>query len=106
MQPRFKIDDSGRIYDLADVRMVSLKLILRLRREGERLGIDLDIDELERMQADLEKAEDKAARATHPDAMMFLAVSIWVSRQLAGEDLSFEEAIDFPLVDLEFLPDP
>lgn len=40
------------------------------------------------------------------DLPMFLGIIVWASRLNAGEKITFGEAVDFPMGDLEFIPDP
>lgn len=101
---RFQIGD-GPIYSLADIEQLSLKDLLVLKKETTELGDPVDMDRLYRMQDELDKLDDDA-RKQHPDAPLLLAVGVWAARLRSGEQLSFADAIDFPLRQLRFLPDP
>lgn len=60
-----------------------------LREMGERLAAMTE-----------EEREDSA------DALILTGITVWLARLGAGEDVSFEEACDVPLADLQFIPEP
>lgn len=100
---RFKID--GRLYEAASVDRLSLAQILRLESETAALGRPMKWSQLRQMVDEISTLQEGEFDA-HDDAPWVVALTIWASRLNAGENLSFAEAIDFPLADLEYLPDP
>lgn len=101
---RFQIGE--RVYDATAIEDLSLKMLLELEAETERFGRVLRMNDLRRITTELDALPSDAARGEHPDAPWLTAVSIWATRRLSGEALSFDAAIDFPLKQLVFLPDP
>jgi hypothetical protein len=115
---RFKIGET--LYDGANLDRLSLKDILLLENATEALGRPLKWHEIQQWTEELDRLAmaaahgiNKAARDAameernrHPGNIWVMALVIWASRRLAGESISFEDAIDFPMADLEFLPDP
>lgn len=101
---KFKL--GSKVYDAADIEDLSLKHILMLERETADLGRPMRWADITDMVTTLGAIKDHNERGKHPDAPWVLAVTIWASRRNAGEDLTFGQAIDFPLSDLTFLHDP
>jgi hypothetical protein len=101
-----KFTIEGRVYNAADLDLVSLKDILLLAQQTRDLGRPLTWGELGAMSQALDGLASDAERERHPDAPWILAVTIWATRRIAGEDLSFGDAIDFPMRELKFLPEP
>ncbi len=113
---KFKLHE--RTYDLATLDRLSLLDILMMEKETRELGNPLKwsdvlriVAEVEAMQpakgasaAEVEKAKAKVAE--HPDILWMSAITIWSSRRIAGEKVTFVEAIDFPQSDLIWVPDP
>ncbi len=101
---KFKL--GSKVYDAASIEDLSLKFILMLERETADLGRPMRWADITAMVDSLGAIEDHEERGRHPDAPWVLAVTIWAARRNAGEDLTFGEAIDFPLSGLTFLHDP
>lgn len=101
---RFKI--GSQVYDAEAIDQLSLRDILQLETETTNMGHPLrwsDVQQISRELADLPTDDE---RSQHPSAIWLLAITIWASRRRFGEDLTFAQAIDFPLVDLDYLPEP
>lgn len=101
-----KIKIGDQIYDAAALDELSLKTLLQLQRETADFGHPLNAADIQRISVELAALPDDQARAQHPDALWLTAVTIWAARKLAGEQVTFEDAIDFPLSSLTYLPDP
>lgn len=90
-----KVRIGERTYDMAGLDSAHLSDLIALKRETG-LGVvaiqaglaGLGTDELT------------------DDALVALGCIVWLTRRRAGERLSFEQACDFSLDALEFLPDP
>lgn len=101
--PRFKIGE--RIYHSTTLEDLSLKDIVLFNQQADEIG-------LQARWADLEQASEEIAEMTvaeadrHPHKFLVIAATVWASRRLAGEDLAFGEAIDFPASDFVLLPEP
>jgi hypothetical protein len=116
---RFKIGSVT--YDAADTDRLSLKDILQLEAETKALGRPLKWSEFERWTVEINDLVSGAADETKSEAerqqaerelvehdgyIWVMALMIWSSRRVAGETLTFGDAIDFPVGDLEFEKEP
>jgi hypothetical protein len=100
---RFKIGDTT--YEASSVDRLSLANILRLESETADLGRSMKWSDIKAMIRNVE-ALSAEELDEHDDAPWVIGLSIWASRLNAGEQLSFEQAISFPLSDLEWIADP
>lgn len=88
-----KIKIQGTEYDVAEVGRLSLLDLMELKKQT---GMDV-----EDMTTPL--AEGENIIATN-EGVMALGALIWLTRRKAGErELTFEQACDFPLDELEFV---
>lgn len=101
---RFKI--GGTIYDAESIDRLTLKDILTLEKETTELGHPMLWSDVQRISEEIADLKTERERSEHPAAIWMFAITIWASRHLAGESLTFGEAIDFPLADLDWLPEP
>lgn len=97
---------AGTTYDARAIQSLTLKHVLAFNRESEREGYGVTWGDLEQLNGDIQAIRDEAEKRRHPGTLILLAVSIWASRIAAGEDIPFGDAIDVPLDQMEFLPDP
>ena len=103
---RFRIEPGGVIYRIEDVQDVSLKHHLLLERQTEDLlGDPVDMEAMQKIGQEIE-ALPPAERSSHPKFKLYLAVLIWAGRVVAGENITFEQAIDFPVRAFEWVPEP
>lgn len=108
---RFKI--KGVEYESATLEDVTLADVLRfpgqmaeLRAAGA-LGAPESWNDAVELVARLALIDDLAARGRHPDAIWAMAVTVWASRRLAGEDVTVAQAADFRWpADFEALDEP
>jgi hypothetical protein len=100
-EARFKI--GARVYTTAALDEISLKDLIVFGREAEAIGLPAKWSDIERIASE---AADLPDGEEHPDALLLVGVTIWASRRAAGDDVTFEQSIDFPLKDLSFLPSP
>src|SRR5207248_3298287 len=96
----------SKVYDIKDIEDLSLWLLLELQSETADTARPLNVAEVQQMSKPMDSLPNDDARKTHPDAPWLLGVTIWASRRMAGEDVTFREAIDFPMRQLTFLPAP
>jgi len=108
-----RIRISGKTYAVVPIQKLSLRDIIALENESAELGRPLKYADVQALAAEIEKhLEIQAAEgkkqdpSTHPDWPWFFAILVWMARRHAGEDVSFVEAIEFPLDELEMLRDP
>jgi hypothetical protein len=94
-----KIKISGAEYDIAELGKLSLFDLLELKKQT-----GLDVDGLQEVFKDAEDGDGSSVLASEEGLTAFGAM-IWLSRRKAGERLTFEEACDFPLEELEFVDD-
>jgi len=91
-----KIKIQGVEYDVAEVGRLSLLDLLELKKQT---GLNV-----EDMTTPLAEGGDSII-ATN-EGVMALGALIWLTRRKAGErELTFEQACDFPLDELEFVDD-
>jgi hypothetical protein len=95
-----KIRISGVEYNAALLGQLTLFDILELKRQT-----GLSVDELQSAFADVDPDNPEAAMRSEDTLVGFGAV-IWLARRKAGERLTFEQACDFPLDQLEFVAEP
>jgi hypothetical protein len=69
------------------------------------MGLAEKWSDVERISAEFD-AMSEAEAENHPDKLLMIGVTVWVSRRASGEDLSFGDALDFPISSLDFLPEP
>jgi hypothetical protein len=100
---KFRIGDTT--YDAADIEDASLADLLHLEVQSQEFGRPLDMATLVDIRDRLNKLT-ATERKSDPDGPWLLAVTIWIARRKAGERLTFEEAIDFPMADLHFIKEP
>lgn len=100
---RFTI--SGKVYEASSVDRISLANILKLEREAAELGRPLKWSQFKNMvnEASALSAEELD---DYDETPWIIALTIWASRLNAGENVTFAQAVDFPLADLQWIPDP
>lgn len=97
----------GKVYDATALEQVTLKDILIFERQAaEVMGRPVTWAEVGAWADELEKLSTDRERQEHPAVVWLTAITIWASRIAAGERLDFGDAIDFPVGDLTFLPEP
>lgn len=104
MAGRFRL--RGKLYEMSSINEISLKDLLLFNTQAEELGIPERWADVELAALDMSAMKTAREGLTHPMRNVVIAVTVWISRRAAGEDLSFSDAIDFPLAEVEFLPDP
>jgi hypothetical protein len=100
---RFSLN--GKVYTTSAIDEVSLKDLVRFNTEAADMGLRERWNDIERVATEMDAMTPKEAEQ-HPDKLLVTAVTIWVARRVAGEDLSFGDAIDLPLSKITWIPDP
>lgn len=102
MAQRFKI--GSRVYTSSALDQVTLRDLTLFDDQARDMGWSKKWSDVERIATEIdEMSEDEAEK--HPDRFVMIAVTIWVSRRVAGEQVTLDQALDFPLSKLDFLPD-
>lgn len=100
---RFTIGD--KMYQQADLYKITIQDWLLLQTETAIYGKPMTLGVVERMSKELEGLT-AVERSEHPNSLWVLGIYIWASRRVAGDALTFAQAIDIPLHDVTFLPEP
>ena len=100
---RFKL--RGKVYSTAALDELPLKALVLFDDQAAEIGMSRRWSDVETAAAEISAAKSADAEF-HPSRYLVIAVTIWASRLTSGEPLTFGEAIDFPLKDIEFLPEP
>lgn len=103
MTAGFFID--GREYEMSSIRRVTLRDTLTFNAEARRAGLGITWAGLLAL-VDEVTALTVAERVNHEGTWLLMAAVIWSSRRSQGEDVSFLDAIDVPLEDIEWFGDP
>lgn len=100
---RIKVND--KVYSSRTLDEISLKDLIRFNTEAAELGIPERWADIEQMVGEIDQLTEAEA-AKHPGKLLLIGVMLWVARRAAGEDVTFAEAVDVPLAQVDFLPDP
>ena len=93
---KIKIGDAE--YDAAEIGRLSLYDLIELKKQT-----GLEVDDIT---GPLEDMKDDQSLLATGSGVIALAGLIWLTRRKAGErELTFEQACDFPLDELEFVDD-
>lgn len=96
---KFKITGSDTIYDAqAGVEKASLHQLYELKvKHG------IGVKSLARMVQNMSKFDDPMDVLEDKDGFRALMVVIWLARRYAGENLTMEEATNFPITSMELV---
>lgn len=100
---RIKIGET--IYSAAALDRISLRNLIKLEGETVELGKPMrwsDLRALVDRVSDLPPDELEG----DDDFPWFLGMIVWAARLEAGEEITFSQAVDFPMGDLDVLADP
>lgn len=100
---RFKI--GSKVYRLDVLDDISLRDLMVFNRQVADMGLSITWADIERISSEMAGLSDKKA-SQHPEAMIMTGVSIWASRRAAGDDVTFEEAVDIPVSEIVWLEGP
>jgi len=99
---RFKLH--GKVYAMSALDEVSLKDVVLFNSQAEEIGLRRKWSDVERVAVEIAEMPPDEADA-HPEKLLAIAVTIWATRRVAGDSVTFGEAIDFPMNAIDFLPD-
>lgn len=100
--PRLSIGDV--VYDSEGIDSLSLRDLVLINQQMTDMGLTKTFADVEQAFADIEGSDDGFEK--HPNKYLMTAVVIWIARRAKGEDVTFEQAIDFPVSKLRVLEDP
>lgn len=92
---RFKIED--KVYESVGIDEISLADMMTFNRDAEPLGFSW---------ADVERIASDEAEPQGNEKFIIMAVTIWLARRNAGEALSFADATEVKMTDIDILPEP
>ena len=98
-----KIIVSGKEYEAVNIAKVTLLDQLELKRvcKVSLFDIEKNLENLARL-----SDEDEAMAAIGDEEVLRALVAfVWLTRRRAGEFVTFDEAADFPMAELEWVPD-
>lgn len=105
MAGRFRLN--GKTYEMSAINEISLKDLVLFNTQAEDMGLrNFRWDDVERTYQEISKLKSPQEAAKHPNRHLMIAVTVWISRQKAGDNVTLEEAISFGMDEIEFLPDP
>ena len=99
---KLKLTSTGKVYDIAaGARKVSLTTLAVLQRD---YGVSMKImdDAAQRFN----KAKSPMEALDDPQVLLAFRVMVWLARRAAGEVLTLDEATDFPMDEVEWVPEP
>lgn len=94
---------NGKHYDFAAITHLSILDAIEFDGESRRKGWGLAWADLLALSRDVTHADDVAS---HPGAYLLLGATVWASRKAAGEAVTFGEAVDFPLDQVQWVNPP
>lgn len=100
---RFKLGE--KVYSPAGLDEVSLKDLVLFNTQAADMGLAERWSDVEAASEEIAAMSERDAER-HPGKFLVIAVTIWIARRAAGEDLSFGDAIDFPMSSISFIADP
>ena len=102
MTAGFRIGDT--VYEMSSIRRVTLRDTLTFNAEARRADLGITWAGLLAL-VDEVTALTVAERVNHEGTWLLMAAVIWSSRRSKGEDVSFLDAIDVPLEDIDWFGD-
>lgn len=100
---RFKLQN--KVYNAAALDEITLRDLVLFNTQAEQMGLARKWSDVERVSREL-AAMSRAEADGHPEKFLAIAVTIWATRRTQGDDVTLEQAIDFPMNAIEFLPEP
>lgn len=98
---RIKIGD--KVYPTVARDEISLRDLMLFNTQAEEFGVTWG--DVEQVMGEWEGLTEEQAER-HPQKFLVIGVTLWMSRRAAGEDVTFSEAVDVNLADVDFLPEP
>jgi len=97
----------GKTYSTIGVGDMTVKMLLELEQETADFGRRITLAEFERMNAEYgEHLKLGGSAVVHPAYFWLMGIAVWAARKMAGEDVTFSEAIDFAPDEIKEIPAP
>lgn len=97
----------GKTYSAVGPADMTVKMHLELEQETADFGRRITLAEFERMSAEYnEHLKLDGAPMLHPSYLWLMGIAVWAAKKMAGEDVTFADAIDFSPTDLKAIPEP
>lgn len=97
----------GKTYSTIGPADMTVKMLLELEQETADFGRRITLAEFERMSADYnEHLKLGGSALTHPAYLWLMGIAVWGAKKMAGEDVTFAEAIDFAPQEMKEIPAP
>lgn len=94
------------LYSVTAIDDLHLKTLLQLEQQTADFGHPMNANDIRIMSDRMRTLTTDEERAADPDVLWLTAVVIWASRKIAGDDVTFDEAVDFPISDLSYIAEP
>lgn len=98
---RFKI--GKKVYSTAALDEISLKDLMLFNTQAADMGLTERWSDVERISQEMANMTEAEAE-THPGKMLMVGVTVWAARRIAGEQVTFDEAVSIPVGSIVFLP--
>lgn len=103
-----KVIIDGKVYEGHTLESVSIRDALAFNRDCAEHDYPWRWADVERIRNEI-RLTKPTERYKHPEALVLTAVSVWASRLVAGDQVTFSEVIEAPLGTMRFVddePDP
>ena len=100
-----KLSIAGQVYDPASVDRLTLREIIALETATVDLGRPLKWAQIKAM-SEAAQELDPEEFAGSDDALWVIALVIYASKLRAGEDVTFADAVDVELGQIDWIPEP
>lgn len=97
---RFKIGE--RVYETDALDEISLRDLMLFNSQAAAFGVTWS--DVERIVTEMSELGEEGQ--SHPDVMLMVGVTIWAARRAAGEDVTFDQAVDVPMSRIVWLESP
>jgi hypothetical protein len=101
---RFKI--GTKVYETDVLDTISLRDLMVFNRQVADMGLSITWADVERISAEMAEIGEADGASRHPEAMLMTGVVIWASRRAAGDDVTFEQAVDIPMSEIVWIEAP
>lgn len=98
-----------KIYTTAAIDEISLRDLMLFNAQAEAMGLNTSFAEIEVSLVEISglveagKTQEIAGRR---DLLVVIGATVWAARRTAGEDVTLDEATNFPMKQLVFLDNP
>jgi hypothetical protein len=101
-----KFSIAGHVYNATAGDKVPLIDLLLLDEQIKDMGSSVTYAKITDWVREIDALKTDEEKQAHPGTLWATAFTIWASRRAAGEPVSFEQAVSFPMIDFTPLPEP